>query len=264
MQKEEEFMKRLKYNKITKEIDIKKSVLKKMKSYIEKNEKILSFISSVILGLASLLISINTMCISCQQLGIEKDSIGAQFKCEIECIGANTEENKQQYLYTIKNTGGRITSATARVRKYIEPIITHIEGIEIGPIVFRAPIYDGDYIENVGDYDENSKSFYLLETDRDKDLYEDYLVLGVEIASLMDSDVVVNPGGIGTYIEISYNNFQDEHIENRYKIYYHKKMVPEKNNNDVIYIYLDEINKNNIKNIARQAKLELDRILQLE
>lgn len=32
----------------------------------------------------------------------------------------------------------------------------------------------------------------------------------------------------------------------------------------MLYIYLDEIRKQNIENVAKQAKIELDQILQLE
>ena len=260
-------MKKLKYNKNTKEIDIINGG--KIKNWIKENENFYSALAGfvgLIASIFSLVISIVALKTSREQLEIEKDSIGAEFEYKIECVEDNTEENKQQYLYTIKNTGGRITSATARIRKYIEVVIMHIEGIEIGTIIFRAPIYDGYYTENVGGvfYDEKSKSFYLQETDCDKDLKEDYSVLATEIAVCIDSSGVGYNSGIATYIEISYNNFQDEYNEERYKIYSHKEMVldPNKNNNNVIY--LDEVNKNNIENVAKQAKYELNQILHLE
>lgn len=76
-----------------------------------------------------------------------------------------------------------------------------------------------------------------------------------------------------TYIEIVYNNYQNEQIKDKYgihtyyqikddKIYPKKKLIPEYDEDNIIY--LNEVNKDNMESIAKQAKKEFDRRWNLE
>lgn len=249
-----------------------------IKNWLEKNKIFFEIFSLFFVGIMGIILSFvgwqtnkRSADIYQKQLEIEEDNREPLFELESDLINENIEENKKEYRYTLKNEGGQISYATALIRKYVEVEITSIEGKKIiDPIIFRAPISRND-IDDV-QYNEFDKNFILYEIEHEENMRAFHFELSSRISLLIDGTRAC-VSGVRTYIEIVYNNYQNEQIKDKYgihtyyqikddKIYPKKKLIPEYDEDNIIY--LNEVNKDNMESIAKQAKKEFDRRWNLE
>ena len=273
-------MKKLIYNENTKEINVIEHG--KSKAWLKNNKiffEIISIVFGFLISIVSLVVSIsglktanNTMKIYEKQLEIDKNNRKPLFELRTELINENIEENKKEYRYTLKYEGGQISHATALIRKYVEVEITYIEGKKIiEPIIFRAPISNKNYTNSV-EYNESDKNFILHEIEYEENMRAFHLELSSRISLLIDGTRAC-VSGVKTYIEIVYNDYQNKQVKEKYEInnvyftkgdkqYYTKSMSPEYDEDNIIY--LNEVNKDNMESIAKQAKREFDQRWNLE
>lgn len=263
-------MKKLIYNENTKEINVindeqlenpkggkrLRNWLKENKIFFEIFSCIFLDIMSIILSLVGLRVNKKTAEIYQEQLEILEDDREAYFILDYDLINEDIVENENEHFYVLKNVGGKISHANALIRKYVEIGIQYDKEAEM--LIFRCPISRQYYTnQSISVYDEYNKRFVLSETkNRNKDIEKIQNDLISEISNPTDSDYFQGYSYMKTYIEVFYNNYQNERVMIRYEPYLN--MVVDELDKEDDVIYLDEsLDGSNIKSIAKKVQNEI-------
>lgn len=204
-------MKKLRYNKDTKEIDIietEETGLYVMKEWLEKNKIFFEIFSLFFIGVMGIIISgvglqINkrTAEIYKSQLEILENDREPYF--EIEFIDNSTENEGEDLTLEIKNKGGYLKFGSA---DYIDMyVISSIQGKSVGLEVHKMDPFPYAY-------DENEKKFVMPYTNYNNDFiweinYKLEQIYGYATFVMLDS-----------YVKINYVNYENNLKSNLYHI----------------------------------------------
>lgn len=204
-------MKKLRYNKKTKEIDIietEETRLNVIKKWLEKNKIFFEIFSLFFLGVMGIIISgvglqINkrTSEIYKSQLEILENDREPYF--EIEIVDNSTESEEGDLTLEIKNKGGYLRFGSADIIDMY--VICSIKGKDVGLEVHKMDPFPYAY-------NENEKNFVIPYTGYNNDFIEEIehkleKIYGTTIYYMLDS-----------YVKIEYVNYENNLKSNLYRI----------------------------------------------
>lgn len=245
------FMKKLVYNKDTKELELLEIERKRrVKSFLERNKIFFETVVIVFLTVMSIIVSvvgvridIRNQEISKKELEILENDREPYFKIECD-LNFDEFESADNYVikktYTITNTGGTISGAYITVCSYVKIYLPTDKPGEYDVYTYVLP---EKFIKNETlfyAYNEESKSFTFCEYESSD--WNDFIIkMEKDLRTYFDNEGIILL--CENYVDMVYVNYKNERYDVRYSFLEDGLILQDKQENETFLGFLYEGNE---------------------